>query len=293
MPTELPTPDSTPTPTETPVPVASITTTPTPENTATLAVGVNTSTQVPHGYNPFPAPDDIFDAKGVPMRHIPAGEFFMGSNNYDYGPRPRHLVSLDAYDIDKYEVTNVLYAACVQAEVCIAPKEITSNRHGNYYGTRDFANYPVIYVDWYMADSYCSWRGARLPSEAEWEKAARGGLVDKLYPWGDTEPNCSLANFSSQGSCIGDANSVGSYAPNGYRVYEMAGNVWEWVNDWMDGYPEDAVTNPQGPATGSSKVFRGGSWSLNAASFLGVAVRNSTGPGFVNIALGFRCARSQ
>ena len=166
--------------------------TPTPAIITEMPIGPTSvlpsesSTQVfaatPVVFNPYPDPADYFDALGVPMRLVPAREFIMGSSNSS-GDGPAHTVYLNGFYMDKYEVTNQLYKACVEAEACEQPKQSNSATHPSYYGNPDFDNYPVIYVEWTMAQNYCTWRGAQLPTEAQWEKAARG--VDGFtYPWG-------------------------------------------------------------------------------------------------------------
>lgn len=203
------------------------------------------------------------------MALIPAGEFQMGSDLYDYvDEKPVHAVYLDAYNIDIYEVTNAQYAACVQAAYCTPPEESKSYTRSSYYGASAYADYPVIYVDWNQARTYCQWRGGDLPSEAQWEKAARGGLQGKKYPWGDEEPMCQKgapngAKFDDGAGCKGaDTDPVGSYSPNGYGLYDMAGNVWEWVLDWYQEtfYASSPSANPVGPSYGKFRVVRGGSW---------------------------------
>ena len=234
------------------------------------------------------------------MVPIPAGTFQMGCDPaHDGGylcdfhgtmlhELPLHTVYLDAYRIDKYEVTNAQYAQCVTAANCSAPSNFGSYSRSTYYNNPTYANYPVIYVSWYQARDYCVWVGKRLPSEAEWEKAARGSNDTRAYPWGDQAPDCTLA------TCLGDTSEVGSY-PGGaspYGVMDMAGNVWEWVNDWYqsDYYSVSPASNPLGPSTGTSKVLRSGSW-INDFVALRVTIRWYSYPTDAYFSYnGFRCA---
>lgn len=199
------------------------------------------------------------------MVYIPAGEFQMGCDplhnhgrNCEPNTLPLHPVFLDAYYIDKTEVTNSQYARCVAAGVC----DDTSDP---YYRDPDNANHPVKSMLWVEANTYCTWIGKRLPSEAEWEKAAHG-TNPQAYPWGDSGSLCDLANMCASEIQMGNApvKMVGSYplGASPYGVLDMTGNVVEWVNDWYseEYYANSPYKNPTGPPTGTSKVLRGGGY---------------------------------
>jgi formylglycine-generating enzyme required for sulfatase activity len=219
--------------------------------------------------------------------------------------KPVHQVSMPAFWIDKVEVTNGMYALCVQAGACRIPMELKSESQQVYYTNADFNDYPVIYVTWYMANSYCEWAGRRLPTEAEWERAARGDDT-RTYPWGDQLPDAQHANFNSY---FGDTTQVGSL-PMGaspFGVLDMSGNVMEWVNDYYDKdyYSSGVNFNPGGPGSRTTvfnRVVRGGSFRdaevdirvANRASVLG---SNLNAPmdttewfGDYSPRIGFRCA---
>jgi formylglycine-generating enzyme required for sulfatase activity len=187
-----------------------------------------------------------------------------------------------------------MYAKCVEAGQCTPLRSDSSYTRASYYGNSAYDDFPVINVSWDQAAAYCAWAGRRLPTEAEWEYAARGGLAGKLYPWGDEAPVCDLGavNGAHYGVCSpNDTIAVRSFTSNGYDLYDMAGNVWEWVNDWYGEYPSGSVTDPAGPIDGSRRALRGGSW-LSYNDVLRVAGRNGYDPASTYYSIGFRCASS-
>ena len=231
---------------------------------------------------------------GVPMMFVPAGEFLMGSNDADRqatgDEKPQHTIYLDAFWIDKYEVTNALYKKCADTGKCSRPSETTSSTRSSYYGNSQFVNYPVIHVSWNDANTYCQWAGKRLPTEAEWEIAARG-IDGRIYPWGNGFDRNRL-NSSESGR--GDTAEVGSF-PSGaspYGTLDIAGNVREWVTDWYDGnyYMNSPNRNPQGPSSGQHMALRGGSWNVNQYS-VRAADRDYYMPTYSLNYVGFRCAQ--
>ena len=256
---------------------------------------------------PTPTPEPFITETGSRMILIPEGIFLMGEDeSEDRNRQPAHLIRLDAYFIDETEVTNGEYAQCEAAGDCRPPASPNASYHTSYYGDPAFDDYPVIFVSWYDAEAFCQWRGGRLPSEAEWEKAAGFDPIEgvrTLYPWGDVFDGARL-NFCDK-NCPRDHRDgtaddghqdtapVGSYLEghSPFGIYDMSGNVMEWVSDWYDPrfYQGSTDTNPLGPVEGEFKSMRGGSW-LSAADETTVTIRDSFDPLVARTNLGFRCA---
>ena len=227
-------------------------------------------------------------ADEMTMFYIPTGEFEMGSNDGKKDEKPVHTVYLDAYWIDQTEVTNAMYTKCWQAKVCNLPTD------DKYFRSYEFRNHPVAYVSWEDASIYCEWAGTRLPTEAEWEKAARGNTHGS-YPWGSVI-NKTYANYHGN---VGNTQPVGVYSrsKNVYGLDDMAGNVWEFTADWYSSnyYSVSPTKNPAGPEQadsqiGDRRVVRGGSWGSTAED-LRVFNRNFFDPLSSSYTFGFRCAR--
>ena len=297
-----------PAPTITPTLVPTLTLTPTftPEPTITPT------------FTPTPSMGStmVSEKDGMVLVFVPAGEFTMGSKLYA-SERPPHQVNLSAYWVDQTVVTNEMFVAFLNDVV-----SQTLVDSGNYVRFKDnviyaltcigctrwtdrivwdgvkfssapgYENHPVLLVTWAGADAYCSWAGRRLPTEAEWEKAARGTDA-RTYPWGEASPDDSLLNFADK---VGDTTEVGKY-PDGVSVYgalDMSGNAWEWVSDWYGEtyYQSSPSTDPLGPDSGDHKVARGNGW-YDIFNDVRSAYRSSLFPNTAFDNLGFRCARSQ
>jgi formylglycine-generating enzyme required for sulfatase activity len=225
---------------------------------------------------------------GMVMVFIPAGEFIMGSPDGlgDDDEHPQHNVYLDAYWIGSTEVTNAMYSKCVAEGYCTQASSLASQTRSSYIGNPEYSNYPVVKVNWYQADLYCKWMGGFLPTEAQWEKAARG-TDGRTYPWGNESPTGDLVNRFT-----GDTAQVGSY-PEGispFGAYDMAGNVWEWVLDTYDAdfYSTSSSTNPVNLTESNRQIMRGGSWNYTDESVRS-AGRFAVSPYFEYNDLGFRC----
>jgi len=255
----------------------------------------------------------LSEIDGAKLVYVPAGEFGMGSseaqyfaavrlclnaggkqdfcNKWEMLEKPLHTVFLDAFWIDQTEVTNAMYAMCVGAGTCQPPGHTNSQNHKLYYGEDQFADFPVIWVDWNQANAYCQWAGRQLPSEAQWEKAARG-TDGRTYPWGEGM-DCHKANING---CTGDTTPVGSYPAGAspYGALDMAGNVAEWVADWYGAsyYASSPKSNPTGPTSGDSKILRGGSWDVDIYNGGRSAYRDECGATCRLSDIGFRCAIS-
>ena len=244
------------------------------------------------------------------MAFIKSGEFLMGSNSGFTDEKPSHPVFLDAFYMDRFEVTNAQYKKFVDANPQWQKNQIPRTYHDGYYlahwNGNDFPpgkdNYPVVYVSWYAAMAYAQWAGKRLPTEAEWEKAARGGLIDKMYPWGDSV-DATKANYYD--GTDKERTPVGTFPPNGFGLYDMMGNVREWC---LDAYEANFYINSprENPIAGANsvdeviknfinqknnRVLRGGSW-LSSPQSSRVANRNWRVPTDTNPNEGFRCVKS-
>jgi formylglycine-generating enzyme required for sulfatase activity len=256
----------------------------------------------------------VSDVDHMEQVYVPSGEFIMGADDADakrtieggraYPEIPVNTVYLDGYWIDKYEVTNGQFAVCVEAGVCQPPFNFSSETRPKYYDNPEYSNYPVIWVNWSMARTYCEWTGRRLPTEAEWEKAGRG-TDSRKYPWGNEPVSGEKANFcdvncsrtianSMYNDGYGDTSPVGSYPAGAspYGAMDMSGNVWEWTGSVIMPYPYDASDGREDLDVNGERVWRGGPWS-NGYWWMRVTLRYRSVPSYWWVNLGFRCASSK
>ena len=265
----------------------------------------------------LPAPGEaITSADGRTMVLIPAGEFTMGTNTADpenwLNEGPAHTVHVDAFYIDRHEVTNANFKIFILAQPEWAKENIPDALHHGFYLAHWQENnqpplwkaeHPVTHVTWHAAMAYAQWAGKRLPTEAEWEKAARGGLVDKKYPWGDTI-DATNANHNYR---VGDTSATARYAPNGYGLFDIAGNVWEWCLDGVKDYEGLPPKNPLAGVSGNFlsnldeittdftkvdtlRIIRGGS-CYSRPEDIRVTIRTAEKPSRSLGSVGFRCVK--
>jgi formylglycine-generating enzyme required for sulfatase activity len=311
---------ATPSPTETAVPpTITATSSPTPSQTPTITPTPSLTPSPTQ--TPTPAkPSELLKREndGMPMRYIPGGTFLMGSLDEDFtaapDEKPQHEVRLDPYYLDQFEVNVAQYAAflnrigtykgaCSEND-CVHPRpeagftsylleEELEDGKIHYIPLTGYADYPINHVTWYGAQAYCEAMGARLPSEAEWEFAARSD-DGRIYPWGNEAPDETRAVFNSDSyenlkpvDALPDGNSP-------FNIFGMAGSLWEWTNDWYDEdyYESSPASNPKGPETGLTRVIRGGAWpNNNLADRIRSANRSNFTPDFISATVGFRCAQ--
>ena len=207
--------------------------------------------------------------------------------------------------MDRYEITNARFADFLNK----AGNQTESNTPWLKADDKDarihlnnrvwqpdpgYADHPAVTMSWYGAQAYCRWNGAKLPTEAEWEKAARGEN-GRTYPWGEETPGCHLGNYWIGNGCMKDTSPIGTYSDSGspYQILDMSGNVWEWVSDWYDAsyYTSSPSINPQGPTSGEAKLLRGGSWS-NPGEFARAGYRGYAKPTLTGNNVGFRCVQN-
>lgn len=294
--------------------IATVTTAPSTKTPVPTNTMVPTATQMPTA-TPAMGDSRVSEADGMVQVYVPEGKFMMGTSdeqlqlmiaqhpdwknglmmhdldgNLIIAEQPQHSVHLDSYWIDQTEVTNAMFAQCVEVGVCDEPNRESSHTREKYFGNPEYNDYPVVWIGWNQARSYCEWVGRRLPTEAEWEKAARG-TDERRYPWGE-EISCNFANYA--GGCAGDTSPVGSY-PDGaspFGALDMAGNAFEWVNSLYADYPYEAGVGRENITDRDNwRVLRGGSWHTDGRATRS-AHRGASDPGMARPDGGFRCASS-
>lgn len=280
------------------LPSLDIPTQPTIQNTQ-IVIGSPTNTKVSLTNTPIPVTSTpelgigstmVSEKDSMTLVFVPAGEFIMGSEIPFEDEKPIHTINLNAFWIDQTEITNSMYAKCVNENKCDRPSSENSSFNSGYFSSEKFVNYPVINVSWNDAKTYCEWAGKRLPSEAEWEKAARGPNGSK-YPWGNTEPKDIYLNYDTN---IVDTSAVGSF-PAGASIYgalDMAGNVSEWVSSLYKPYPYDAKDGREDLQSFEFRVLRGGSWYHNDPDIVRSSYRGWNDSTSADNLTGFRCALS-
>jgi formylglycine-generating enzyme len=243
----------------------------------------------------------------VGMKLIPAGKFLMGSEGWGEFESPIHEVYVDDFFIDETSVTNAEFSKFVNETSYVTDAERKGSAMGyenremkdiiglywKTYYSEQRSNHPVVLVSWNDANNFAKWAGKRLPTEAEWEKAARGGLLQNLYPWGDNEPTNNTCNWGKQTENFPLTTEVKYFAPNDFGLYDMAGNVWNWCNDWFgeNSYSEQSIENPIGAKNGIAKVRRGASFNIIQTFRLRCANRGAYEQDAYAINIGFRCVK--
>ena len=250
---------------------------------------------------------EISPIDGMTIVFVSEGIFLMGSSiSENPNEYPQHKVYLDSFWIDQTEVTNAMYRQCMDEGVCTLSHRWDFIEYQNYYSDPKFNTYPILSVTWYEAETYCEWAGRRLPTEAEWEKAARG-TDGRKFPWGDKITTGTLLNFADKrfnqpwsdmtiDDGYSDVAPVGSY-PDGVSIYgalDMSGNVAEWVNDWYDYFPDESrsviLENPIGPLTGTEKIYKGGTAGESIFGGIRLSSRSHANPEDYEWGTGIRCA---
>jgi sulfatase modifying factor 1 len=241
------------------------------------------------------------------MQLIKRGKFLMGSTGWGEFESPIHEVFVDNFFMDETSVTNYAFAEFVKQTGYKTTAELNGSASGyengkmseikglnwKTYFVEDRKYHPVVLVSWNDANEFAKWSGKRLPTEAEWEKAARGKLINNLYPWGNKEPDITTCNFGKATDNFPPTSEVKAFSPNTYGLYDMAGNVWNWCQDWFSQkyYSQNENMNPKGAMTGITKVRRGASFNIIQTFRLRCANRGAYEPTKYAINIGFRCVK--